>query len=52
MTTGRDVSHSDVIARLKRAARGDARAFEDMTVRATTTARGAMKCMHACMHES
>ena len=43
MTTGRDVSHSDVIARLKRAAKGDARAFEDMTVRATTTtARGAM----------
>ena len=43
--------HSDVIARLKEAARGDARAFEDMTVRATTTARGAMKeCMHARVH--
>jgi|TARA_B100000287_G_scaffold41824_1_gene37921 hypothetical protein len=41
--------HSDVIARLKEAARGDARAFEDMTVRATTTARGAM---HACTHAS
>lgn len=43
--------HSDVIARLKEAARGDARAFEDMTVRATTTARGAMRArMHARVH--
>jgi hypothetical protein len=33
MTTGRDASHADVIARLKEAAKGDAHAFDAMTVR-------------------